>query len=526
MNVHRAMAPRLELPRFAASLAHLLASGGDGRILLDPVTRRNRYGTTVAPSPAEIFLSSSTASTITPRAYRAAKSACAALTAGRQRADEWFESLRSRLLDLFGVAGSAVILTGSGTETELVALAIARNILGGPLTNIVLAPTETGSGVLRAAGGAHFLASTPFGEIRRAGARLSGWEEADLEAATVEIRDSQGNLRAAADIDAAARGHAAAAIAAGRSVLLHRLETSKTGRSGLTPAGASQILAGAPDRVAVIVDCCQLRCSRERVRQFLERGFLVAITGSKFFGGPAFSGALLLPPRIVARIRQSTLPPGLADYSSRLDWPSGLRAKLQLRWANEANLGLGLRWIAGLEEMERFFALPEDIRSAALAAFESEVRKRAASARTLCEISGDSNSLREGPDSILPFAMAHRDGAPYSFAETAAIHARLRLPCRRLSADDPVLPQIFHLGQPVAVGSKTALRICASAPMISEIAERVRKGESLMAAFAPWARNLDALFEKWRRLMDEISAQRDASIPGELEPAYERQSRS
>src|ERR1700735_4690164 len=106
MNVHRAMAPRLELPRFAASLAHLLASGGDGRILLDPVTRRNRYGTTVAPSPAEIFLS---ASTITPRAYRAAKSACAALTAGRQRADEWFESLRSRLLDLFGVAGSAVI---------------------------------------------------------------------------------------------------------------------------------------------------------------------------------------------------------------------------------------------------------------------------------------------------------------------------------------------------------------------------------------------------------------------------------
>jgi hypothetical protein len=525
MNVHRARAPWLELPELAAPVELLLASGGDERINLDPATRRNRYGTTVAPSPAEIFLSSSTASTITPRAYRAVESEWAALTAGRQPVDAWFESLRSRLLDLFGVAGSAAVLTGSGTEAELVALAIARNILGGGLTNIVIAPTETGSGVLRAAAGAHFLDSTPFGEIRRAGTRLDGWEDADIETAIVEIRDSQGNLRETADVDADARGRATAALAAGRSVLLHRLETSKTGRSGLTEAAASQILAGAPDRVAVIVDCCQLRCSRERVRQFLERGFLVAITGSKFFGGPAFSGALLLPPQIVERITHLTLPAGLADYGSRLDWPDGLRAKVQLRWANEANLGLGLRWVAALEEMERFFALPADIRSAALAAFESAVRKRAQSFQSLCEISGGSNSLREGPDSILPFAMTHRDGAPFSFAETAAIHARLRLPCARLSAGDSVLPQIFHLGQPVAVGPKTALRICASAPMISEIAERVLEGESLTAAFAPWGRNLDALFEKWRRLMDEISAQRHASIPGEPESAHERQSR-
>jgi hypothetical protein len=39
--------------------------------------------------------------------------------------------------------------------------------------------------------------------------------------------------------------------------------------------------------------------------------------------------------------------------------------------------------------------------------------------------------------------------------------------------------------------------------MISEIAERLVGGDSLGAAFAQWGRDLDALFEKWRRLMEE-----------------------
>jgi hypothetical protein len=515
MNVHRASASRFELPEFAADIDLMLASGGDGRILLDPTTRRNRYGTRVTPCPDEIFLSSSTASTITLRAHRAVETAWRALTAERQRIDMWFESIRSRLLDLFGVAGTGVVLTGSGTEAELIALAIARSILGDPLTNIILAPAETGSGVLRAAAGSYFLDSTPFGETCVAGDRLSGWADADIEAATVEIRDTLGNLRAAADIDAEACSQAVSAIEAGRSVLLHRLETSKTGHSGLSVAAALQIMARAPDKVVVVVDCCQLRCSRGRVRQFLEQGFMVAITGSKFFGGPPFSGALLLPPQILARIGALTLPVGLADYSSRLDWPDALQAKAPLRWANEANLGLGLRWVAALAEMERFFALPGNLRSGIAAYFASAVRTRAQDIDNLREMSGGPDSPAEASESILPFIMTHSDGAPFSMAETAAIHARLREPCASLRPSDPALEQIFHLGQPVAVGPHTALRVCVSAPVISEIAERVKAGERLEAAFAPWNCRLDALFEKWRRLMDETSVRRHAatSIP-------------
>jgi hypothetical protein len=440
--------------------------------------------------------------------------AWAALTTGstgdRQRLDAWFDGIRARLVDLFGIAGCGVVLTGSGTEAELTTLAIAKGVLDGPLTNIVLAPAETGSGVLRAAGGAYFLNSTPFGENRLAGDRLSGWENADIEAVSVEIRDRRGDLRTEADVDAEARLRAFAAIRAGRNVLLHRLETSKTGRSGLTVAAASQILADAPDRVVIVVDCCQLRCSREHVRQMLGLGFMVVVTGSKFFGGPPFSGALLAPPGLLGRIEQLKLPAGLADYSSRLDWPGALQAKVRMRWANQANLGLGLRWVAALSEMERYFAAPSDLRRDVLACFERAVRKEARCVAHLREASGDPDSATREPNGILSFAMTHPDGAPFSLAETASIHARLRLPCAPDLSDDAAVRQIFHLGQPVPIGPKTALRVCAGAPLINEIVARVQEGESLDASFVQWGRHIEALFGKWAALIGEAAVQRRA----------------
>jgi hypothetical protein len=242
MNVHRAKKLWRENPNLTVGVDLLLASGGDERIIVDPATGRNRYGTSATPTPHEIFLSSSTASTITSRVYRAVEMAWADLTAGsiddRRGMDAWFDSIRARLLHLFGIEKSSVVLTRSGTDAELISLAIAKSIGDGPLTNIVFAPAETGSGVLRAAGGAHFLNSTPFGERRLVGNRLRGWEDADIEVAAVEIRNPQGDLRVAADIDAEARSLAGAAIQAGRNVLLHLLQTSKTGRSGLTDSTA------------------------------------------------------------------------------------------------------------------------------------------------------------------------------------------------------------------------------------------------------------------------------------------------
>ena len=504
MNLHTARRPEPQSADFASGVDLLLASGGDERIAPDPVTRRNRYGTMATPSPGEIFLSSSTASTITPRAYRAAESAWAALTAGsigdRRGLEPWFDDIRARLAGLFGIAGCGVILTGSGTEAELTTLTLVKSVLHGPLTNIVVAPAETGSGVLSAANGAHFINSTAFGERCAAGVRLDGWTDSDIERTSVEIRDASGAPRSAADVDEEARTLANAALAAGRNVLLHCLESSKTGLAGLTPATAAQIQASSPRRVAVVVDCCQLRCSREHVRRMLRLGFMVVITGSKFFAGPPFSAALLAPAGLLRRVERWAPPAGLADYSSRLDWPGDLREELRMNWRNEANVGLGLRWVAALSEMERFFATPEPLRRAALACFERAVRERANRLAHVDEAIGGA-ALR--PKGILSFFMTHPDGAPFSAAETVAVHGQLRRPLACGAARGAASRRIFHLGQPVAIGGRWALRVCASAPLISEVVERMAPDEGPAPAFEPWRRRIDALFEKWAALMDE-----------------------
>ncbi len=360
----------------------LLASGGDERIWPDPVTGRNRYGTTIRPAPGETWFSSSTASTITERGYRAALADLEALLAQGVRTSlqvqDWLCGLRAELLALYGRRGAEAVLAASGTDAELIALAIAERMLARPITNIVVAPNETGSGVAKAAAGLNFLATSCLGGPVPVGQRLAGWADADIEVACVDIRTPQGEPRDPAAVDQDVAAHAERALARGRGVLLHLLDTSKTGLAGPSRAIAAQIAASAPERVLVMVDACQLRCPADRLRADLDGGFMVLITGSKFAGGPPLSGALLLPEAIATQLRSAPLPPeGLADYSARLDWPEPLQATFARDMTTTANLGLGLRWSAALAELKRFAAVDPRLQQR----FLDRVRARSAPAR-------------------------------------------------------------------------------------------------------------------------------------------------
>ena len=324
----------------------LIASGGDERIWPDPVTGRSRYGTTLRPAPDETWFSSSTASTITERGYRAALADLDALFAGgvgkSVQVQDWLAGLRAELLAMYGRGNAEAVLAASGTDAELIALAIVDRLLARPVTNIVVAPNETGSGVAKAAAGRHFLATSCLGGLVPVGERLAGWTDADIEVACVDIRTAEGEPRDAAAVDLDVAGHAERALARGRGVLLHVLDTSKTGLAGPSREIAAQIAALAPERVLVLVDACQLRCPADRLRADLDCGFMVLITGSKFAGGPPLSGALLLSEGIATRLCSAPLPPeGLADYSARLDWPE--RAAGDLCEGHDDHRQLGAR---------------------------------------------------------------------------------------------------------------------------------------------------------------------------------------
>src|SRR6185437_3547076 len=154
------------------------------------------------------------------------------------------------------------------------------------------------------------------------------------------------------------------------------------------------------------------RLSRKRLARHLAQGHMVLITGSKFFTGPPFSGALLVPQALARRLGTAAgFPPSLRDYTSRSDWPlawGGLRAGLGER----ANLGQLLRWVAAAQEMRDYFAVPDAFRRYALARFAEIVPGLIASEETL-ELLPEQARLGAGAEPDADEEMAARTIFPF-----------------------------------------------------------------------------------------------------------------
>jgi hypothetical protein len=455
----------------------MLTSGGDERLWLDGVTRRNKYGVPAMPAPDEVWLSSSTASAVSPRGWAAAGMALDRVLSSKASPEALQNDIRAQIAALYGVSGCEVVLAGSGTETELLLVAIAAADGSRALTNILTAPLETGRGIPAAAAGCHFLGQTPLGGPARPGERLRGWEGLTLHVETIDIRKSCGALRNPDPVDHEAYERSDRAVARGDRVILHVLDSSKTGRAGVSRAAAQVITETFGDEVLIVVDACQLRCSAQTIRDDLANGRAVMITGSKFAGGPSFSGALLLPPAMAHRMSKGSLfVQGLTGYSSAADWPSSLGVS---PGAGLANLGLGLRWTAALAEIHAYHGIDAALKTWFQQAFDAAVTQAVHTRPWLRRL--DEGHAGDDGNLIPVFDQA---------GGIKSLHDALRQP----SAADRAA---FHLGQPVTVGPEEALRICSSMPMISDFAERVSAGATPAAAFNPVAADLARLFDRW-----------------------------
>jgi hypothetical protein len=488
------------LARDPTPVLALLHLGGDERLAADPTSGRIPYGIASRSTSSEVYFSSSTASPVSARGLAAATEAWRRLSSDRQRDrlnfPEWFREIRRRIADYCGSPDVDCVLSGSGTEIELLTLAIVSAVLERPISNIVVAPPETGRGVITAARGSHFLNTTPLGERVLMGARLAGWEGADLRACGVDIRSRNGDLRPALEIDEEIWERATEALSQGRGVILHLLDVSKTGQGGLSCEMAKRIVTLAPGRVFVLADCCQLRSSPARIKSLLECGFLVALTGSKFAGGPPFSGALLVPGMLLDRMNASALPAGLGAYTCVHDWPLRMIPWIAPIAAGEANIGLGLRWIAALSEMEQFKTVPMPLVSEIQARFRAETACGATRIQGLRMLTEDGRGGAEWAQTIIPIILPRLQGSRSSQERAIAVHRALRAP---QEGDPSGSGRGFHLGQPVVCGPDAALRVCLSAPMINDVVDHIKSGESFEDAFAPVAHDLRDLFDKWAR---------------------------
>jgi hypothetical protein len=483
----------------SASLAVLLASGGDKRIWLDPATGRNRYGTLTRPADAEISFSSSTASNPREQAFDAAHEALSQLLSSSPTVsiDRWFDHVHGSIAKAFSCPSAQTILAASGTDAELLSLGIISALSARPLTNIFVAPDETGNGVPQAAAGRHFAQETALGCAVDPGTEIVGLPSERIEARAIAIRDQVGKPRPESDIDADMIAGVESELRRGRDVIVHVLDTSKTGLTGVSRRAARYAAGLAPGRVWVVIDACQLRCPLEQLCADISDGFIVLVTASKFFAAPPFAGAILLPSALAAALGKARFPAGLLNYSAAQDWSRGLRNSTDIAFEAEMNLGLGLRWIAGLDNIEKFKAISEDLGRSIREAFLGLVRLRAQNGQGYY-IHEDDEGPHLASRGILPMTVPTRDGSALMWART--LQARLREP------DGGVC----HVGQPVPVGHRAVLRVSLSAAHMIDVSQRVMSGQQLSRALIPLENDLDRFFSKWdsiqRKSQDDDAA--------------------
>jgi hypothetical protein len=466
-----------------STLDDLLTCGGDPRLMLDPISRLNDYGCGPSPLPRILSFSSSTASTISERAYERAGLAReelmrSAIAVGLEDALETrIEGMRAELKGHLALPAEKVdvVFSPSGTDSQLHALFLARLLLGPRLTTIIVGSDQTGSGTTFTARGRHFSRFTANGATVRKDTPVAGLA---CDSVMVPIADPSG-LKPRADIDLVVLDAIETAVAGGARVLLHIMDASKFGWRAPSQSCLDEITRRWRDQVLVVVDACQMRLGRYRLRGLLDRGCMVLVTGSKFFGGPAFSGALLVPASLACALDggDKGIAPGISDYANRNDWPAAW-TKLRSRFASRSNLGQWLRWEAALEEIGAYYQVPDSFRAKALRQYRSGIDRLISLSPSLHPVEAANAGTEDEEFSeatIFPFTL-HREGSALSAHDCRLLYHALAEDLSGVidgsEAERDLVARRCLVGQPARIerlqAPTAALRLCVGARLVAD----------------------------------------------------------
>ncbi len=463
------------------TVEELLVAGGDTRLVVDAKSGFNRYGSTPRPRPEAVHFSSSTASSVSDYGFMYCDMLRRDLLTAIIREKLPPQELRARMVDalgdeLLGMLGLAsgeadVAMAPSGTDTEMLAVLVAL-ASGQPVTNILIAPEETGRGVRLAAAGQFFDTMAASGE--RIAKGREAWPGVDILVVDVAIRDVAGAPRSQAAIEDDIRNEVVAALAKGRRVLLHMLASSKTGLAAPSENAIDEILRLAPDSIDVVVDSCQMRTAFLKIGEWARKGWMLQVSGSKFLTGPPFSGALILPGAFRHRAFQvGALLEQAPAVGFAGDWTSCWREAFPVaETQKDASFGAIFRWLPAVLEAELFKAIPDAVRRLAFDRFRLALRTRLDRSPWLVRIDdpvGDQQAAGTGLDlatnSIICFSVlsSHWNGGRRALDEDECrkIFNLLNLDLSRdlgsLNPAETALARLqAHIGQPVALSKSGA----------------------------------------------------------------------
>jgi len=357
-----------------------LTTGGDDRSLISD-TGANKYY--IRPQPIkdlEIFRGSCTGNPPTKRGYEASKVMYEERLKGLSGDDldlslrEIFEEQRIRITEYLDLpAGSEVILCPSGSDAEYIPVAMAKSLHPNKgIMNGVVQLNEIGAGTAPASVGKFFSDYAPF--LGKHGLEvLPGF--AEVEGFVVPAREKDGKV---VNGSKAMERLISEQLAIGKYPIIHGVFGGKTGhRCEVMPASSEE-----GDKTMGIVDACQGRFSNEELKEWLDQDSLVLFTTSKFYQAPPFCGAIIVPPSIAKKMSMAKAPRemlvgnSIGAFVTDKELPSCFDGwKEQLRDKSKNNVGLALRWEAGLSAMSALSSLSDDERAQITDEWASRVEK-------------------------------------------------------------------------------------------------------------------------------------------------------
>jgi len=287
-----------------------------------------------------------------------------------------FNEQRARLAEYLNLPdGAEVILCPSGSDAEYIPVAIAKSLHPSKqIANGITQLNEIGAGSEPASTGKYFSTHAPF-----LGAHdlqsLSGFD--GIDGLVVSARTKDGSV-----INASQKMNefAAQQLAENKFPIVHGVFGGKTGV--LDEVMPASLEAG--DKSIGVVDACQGRFSSQELYEWLdEKNALVLFTSSKFYQAPPFCGAVIVPSSIAIKLSAVSPPKdmlvgpmGLGAFLTDKEIPSCLESwKEMLKNEGNNNVGLALRWEAGLAAMEAISLVPDEDRMNMSDEWASAIRK-------------------------------------------------------------------------------------------------------------------------------------------------------
>mmetsp|Transcript_5386 Transcript_5386/g.9049 ORF Transcript_5386/g.9049 Transcript_5386/m.9049 type:complete len:484 (-) Transcript_5386:110-1561(-) len=454
----------------------IFTTGGDDRLPLDPKTGANKYHCKPFVLENSPFRGSCTCNTPTQTAFDAAKIYYEKLATEEVQIEEVMQEVRERLMEIYGLPeGTGIFLTPSGSDAEYIPLLIAKNL--NPqrqIMNIVVCNEEVGSGTLDAAGGRFFSGLEPIPGFTSyaddgvdMGDPVMGLGE-DVQTHAVIARNPDGSV---VESDAQIEKKLESCKSSGMIPICHSVFGSKTG-----------IIQDYRDKFAskveamdgyFVVDACQGRFEKEFLQDLVEKDAMVLITGSKFYRGPPFSGAVVIPPTIMNKLKEqeiaNPIPLGLNTFIGKAEIPKEL-PMWRDNIADNQNPGLALRWIAALAEMEATLNYDAALRSETTSNWRNGVINMLEQYPNLNYFS----SAEETP-SIVSLRIRHPETGEWMVkSELAKVFKAMTLDMSEVfpEATEIVSKKCFT-GQPVLISkSEAVLRIALGSDSLRDMIER------------------------------------------------------